>query len=366
MQSTTIAKGILKALAIACATVLFFVFLYKVQSVIAYLIIASVIALIGRPLVGILLVRLKLPNILAVVLTMFAISGLAAGIIALIVPLLTEQGKNLYMLDIGSIQAEFDKLYSTLSEYFGTTKKVVEDIAEGVEIEKKVVEGLDKKVVPTFLNAFLEVLGTLGVGLFSVLFITFFFLKDRKMIQRIILTLVPDSYRDRTLVALSQIKNLLSRYFVGLLLQMFILFSIYSVTLLLVGVENAIIIAFMCALFNIIPYVGPIIGAIVMAMLTMTSNIDLDFSTVVLPKVGYVLIGVAIGQLIDNFFSQPFIFSSSVRSHPLEIFLIILMAGLLFGIVGMMVAVPAYTVFKVILRAFVSNNRIVTALTKNM
>lgn len=166
--------------------------------------------------------------------------------------------------------------------------------------------------------------------------------------------------------SIDKIKNLLSRYFVGLLLQIFILFVIYTVVLLIVGIENAVVIAFLCALFNIIPYLGPIIGGSIMIILTMTSNLGADFSAVILPKTGWVFLGLVIGQLVDNFFSQPFIFSSSVKSHPLEIFLIIIIAGLLFGVVGMIIAVPGYTAIKVILKEFLADNKIVMSLTKNL
>ena len=125
-------------------------------------------------------------------------------------------------------------------------------------------------------------------------------------------------------------------------------------------------IAFLCALLNLIPYIGPLIGGILMLTLTMTNDVQLDFQTQILPKTIYVLIGYIIAQLVDNFFSQPFIFSQSVKSHPLEIFLIIIIGGLLFGIVGMIVAVPAYTALKVILKEFLADNKIVKSLTKDL
>lgn len=184
--------------------------------------------------------------------------------------------------------------------------------------------------------------------------------------QNGILTFVPDNKESNLVKSIDKLNNLLSRYFAGILLQLFILFVIYTIALLIVGVENAIVIAFLCALFNIIPYVGPIIGGVIMITLTMTSFIDADFSTVILPKAMYVLIGLTVGQLIDNFFSQPFIFSTSVKSHPLEIFLIIIIAGLLFGVVGMVVAVPGYTAIKVILKEFLADNSFVKKLTKNL
>jgi predicted PurR-regulated permease PerM len=202
--------------------------------------------------------------------------------------------------------------------------------------------------------------------LFSVLFISFFFLKDNKLLQRGILMFVPKDKETRTVTSIHTINQLLSRYFLGLLLQLLVLFLIYTATLLLVGIENAIVIAFLCALFNIIPYLGPIIGGVIMIVLTMTSNLGADFSSVVLPNTGFVLIGLIIGQLVDNFFSQPIIYSSSVKSHPLEIFLIIIIAGLLFGIVGMIIAVPGYTAIKVILKHFMYDNAIVRNITKNL
>ena len=147
---------------------------------------------------------------------------------------------------------------------------------------------------------------------------------------------------------------------------MFILFFIYTVALLIFGIQNALVIAFLCALLNLVPYVGPLIGGFLMLFLTMSSNIDADFSTVILPKTIGVMIIFIVGQLIDNFFSQPYIFSNSVKSHPLEIFLVIIIWGLLFGIVGMIVAVPSHTALKVILKEFLSENKIVKSLTKNL
>ncbi len=184
--------------------------------------------------------------------------------------------------------------------------------------------------------------------------------------QNGLLTFVPDNRESNLVKSIDKINGLLSRYFAGILLQLFILFVIYTITLLIVGIENAIVIAFLCALFNIIPYIGPIIGGVIMITLTMTSNLGMDFSSIILPKTGYVLIGLVIGQLVDNFFSQPFIFSNSVRSHPLEIFLVIIIAGLLFGIVGMIVAVPGYTAIKVILKEFLADNSFVKKFTKNL
>ncbi len=366
MTSKIIANGILRAITIAVGVVLVFYFLYIIRSVLAYLAIAVVTALIGRPLVLFLRRKLKFPNILAVITTMIIMVGVLAGIFALFIPLLTEQSKNLSLLNINDLQTSLNTLYHQIMDYLGLYSNVVEEVIEDAEIEKNILEGFNIGFIPNLLNSFLDILSTASIGLFSVLFITFFFLKDSKLFQNGLLIFVPKTKEQGTINSIDKINGLLSRYFVGLLLQIFILFIIYTIVLLIVGIENAIVIAFLCALFNIIPYVGPIIGGVLMLTLTMTSNLGSSFSDIILPKAGYVFLGLVIGQLVDNFFSQPFIFSNSVKSHPLEIFLVIIIAGLLFGVVGMIVAVPGYTAIKVILKEFLSDNKIVKSLTENL
>lgn len=366
MTPKIIAKGILRAVGILAGIAITLYFLYQIRSVLAYLAIAAVVALIGRPVVLFLRKRLKFPNTLAVVATMVLMVGILVGIIALFVPLITEQSRNLSLLNIKELQANLNALYLEAVTYFGATPERVNELLQETSLGKRALEGLDVGFIPNILNSFMNVLSSASIGLFSVLFISFFFLKDSKLFQRGLLTFIPQGKEGGTVKSIDAINNLLSRYFVGILLQILILFIIYTLVLVIVGVENAIVIAFLCALFNIIPYIGPIIGGVLMIFLTMTSFLGADFSTVILPKTAWVLLGLVIGQLVDNFFSQPFIFSNSVKSHPLEIFLVIIIAGLLFGVVGMIVAVPGYTAIKVILKEFLADNQIVKRLTRNL
>ncbi|NDV17336.1 AI-2E family transporter [Muricauda sp. TY007] len=366
MNAKIIANGILRAVAIMVGVVLLGWFFYKIQSVLAYLAIAAVLALLGRPIVLFLRRKLKFPNTLAVVVTMIFMLAIFLGILALFIPLIAEQSKNLSLLDIEALKADLNTLYIQTLDYFGASTGSFNTLLNESRIEENVLQGLDLGFIPNFLNSFVNALSNFSIGLFSVLFISFFFLKDSKLMQNGILTFVPDDKESNLVKSIDKINNLLSRYFAGILLQLFILFVIYTIALLIVGVENAIVIAFLCALFNIIPYIGPIIGGAIMITLTMTSSLGADFSTVILPKAMYVFIGLTVGQLIDNFFSQPFIFSTSVKSHPLEIFLIIIIAGLLFGVVGMVVAVPGYTAIKVVLKEFLTEYSFVKKLTKNL
>ncbi|MGY0392360.1 AI-2E family transporter [Bizionia sp. KMM 8389] len=362
MNSKELANGILRALGYIVAIVLLLYFLYKIESVIVYIAISVVISLSGRPIVAFLRNRLKFSNLLAVATTMILLLGLIVGLVGIFIPLIVKQGHNLSLLNIESLQDTVKTLYNEFASHFNMqTLHTNQPLREA-----GVLSSIEFGAIPEFLNSIISGLGSFSIGLFSVLFISFFFLKDSKLFENSILTAVPDYNVDRVRNSIEKIKDLLSRYFVGLVFQITVLFIIYMVGLLIVGVENAVVIAFLCALINLIPYLGPVIGACIMLLLTMTSNLGTSFSEVILPNTVYVLIVIAIGQLIDNFISQPIIFSRSVKSHPLEIFLVIIIAGLLFGVVGMVIAIPTYTAIKVVLKEFLSDNKIVQSLTKGL
>lgn len=362
MNSKIITNGILRALGITIGVLLVLFFLYKIQSVIIYITIAAVISLIGRPIVLFLRNKLKFNNTVAVILTMLLLLALLFGLIRLFIPLIVEQGHNLSLLNIEELQVNIEGLYREIISYFE-----LQNIDFEQSINKSNLLGkIDYTIIPNFLNSIISGLGSFSIGLFSVLFISFFFLKDSRLFENGIMTFIPDNKESRWKNSSTKIKDLLSRYFVGLIFQILILFIIYTIVLLIFGIHNAIVIAFLCALLNLIPYVGPLVSAILMITLSMTSNLGESFSEVILPKTIYVTLGFVIAQLVDNFFSQPIIFSKSVKSHPLEIFLIILIAGILFGIVGLIVAVPAYTAIKVILKEFLSENKVVKKLTKGL
>lgn len=362
MNSNTISNGILKAIAIVLSIALVLYFLYQIQSVIGYVAIAAVISLIGRPIVLFLERKLKFKNTIAVIVTMVVLLGLFLGLVGLFIPLVIKQGQNLSLLNIDQLQDNIENLYIEIISYFDLHQI---DIEQSLK-ESNVLSKIDYSLIPDFLNSIISGLGSFSIGLFSVLFISFFFLKDSRLFENGMLTFIPDNKESRWKNSSTKIKDLLSRYFVGLIFQILILFIIYTIGLLIIGVENAIVIAFLCALLNLIPYVGPLIGAFLMLTLTMTSNLGESFSDVILPKTFWVFIVFIIGQLVDNFGSQPIIFSKSVKSHPLEIFLIILITGILFGVIGLIIAVPAYTAIKVILKEFLSENKIVKKLTKDL
>ena len=361
MNAKEITKGIFWAVLQLLGLCVLVWLLYQLKTLLIYMLIAGVVSLIGRPINHFLMKRLKMRAVLATSISIVLLLGILISLFSLFVPLLLQQGENLSLLDVDLLKANIQTLVEEISAYFQLDNSFWQQQFSVDNLFQNVNFGL----LPQLLNETLELLGGFTIGLFSVVFILFFFLKDSHLQERIILALVNDNVNDRVEKSIDKTKGLLSRYFLGLLLQISILLVINSVVLSVFAVENAFIIAFLCALLNLIPYLGPIIGAVLMLLLTMSSFIGADFSTVILPKTIYVMIGFFVGQLVDNFFSQPFIFSNSVKSHPLEIFIVILASGTLLGPVGMIIAIPLYTTLKVIAQEFLAENKIVKSLTKN-
>lgn len=362
VNSKVIGNGIVRGVLILAGIVLLLYVLYLIQSVLIYLVVSLILTLIGAPIINFLRRRLKFKNIFATITVLLLYVMIIAGFVMMFIPLLLDQGQNLSILNIESIERTLTDLTNQVAVFLDGHGI---DSAAALK-SSNITSKLDFRFIPNFLNSILSIVSSFGMGLASVLFITFFFLKDRILFTRMINTTLPEQHADRILNSLDKINHLLSRYFIGLLIQLFIVFILYLIVLLIFGVENALVIAFLCAVLNIIPYVGPLIASVLAAVLTMISNLDADFQSEILPTTIYVMIGFWLVQVIDNNLSQPYIFSSSVNSHPLEIFLVILIAGFLFGIMGMIVAVPLYTILKVVGKEFLPDNKIVRILTKNI
>ena len=360
--SKAISNGILRAVSIILGVILLLYFLYLVRSVLLYILIGAVISLVGRPLMLFLTNKLKMRSSLAVGVCLFVFLLFFAGTIGLFVPVLAEQYQNVSEIDISKLEQDVDRLIGEFTEYFKIEKLNVRDLVNQIDF----IKYIDGKRIPEVLGSVFGGFGSFMIGLFSVIFIAFFTLKDSKLLEKSLLAFAKTEDENKFLNAFTKIKQLLSRYFVGLLFQVIILFVLYSILLLALGIDNAIAVALIGAFLNLIPYLGPVISIGIMTLFAITGNLDSSFSEVILPKIIWLSSGFIAIQLIDNFANQPIIFGNSVRSHPLEIFLAILVFGLLFGIGGLIAAVPLYTAIKVISKEFLSEYKIVQYLTKEI
>lgn len=362
MTSKTISTEILKAIGIFTIISLMLFFIYQIQTVIIYITISIILSLIANPIVEFLRKKMKFSNSIAVSTTLILFVLMLIGLIALFVPLITSQGNNLSLLDTKSIEIKLIHLYNQFGDYLSKHNIDIKQVVK----ESNLTSKLKFNYLTDFFNSIIGAMSSFGIGLVSVFFISFYFLQDKVKFIAGLKMVLPKSNEEKILNSIDKIRILLTRYFIGMLIQLIIVCVLYLIVLLVFGVENAFVIAFLCTILNIIPYIGPFIAAILAGILTMITTINLDFQTVTLPTTIYVSISFFIIQLIQNNFTIPYIFSKSVNSHPLEIFLVILIIGTLFGITGMIIAIPLYTILKVIAKEFIPNNKIIQLLTKNI
>lgn len=362
ISSKIIANGILRAIATLVLVLALLYFLFQIQNVLIYLIVSLILTLIGIPILDFLKKRLKFRHTIAAIFVLTFYVLIIFGFIMLFIPLIISQGQNLSLLNTAEIERNSLELIKQINSFLEQHHIDSSAIFDG----KNFKSIFNFNLIPNFLNTVIGTISNFGMGLGSVLFITFFFLKDKSIFLNGAKLLIPDSHEEKILNSLNKINLLLSRYFIGLLLQLLIVFILYIIVLSIFGIPNIFVIAFLCAVLNIIPYIGPLIASILAAVLTMISNLGSDFQSEILPTTIYVLIGFWIVQVIDNNLSQPIIFSKSVSSHPLEIFLVILIAGFSFGILGMIIAVPLYTIIKVIVKEFFPDNEFIQLITKNI
>ncbi len=233
-------------------------------------------------------------------------------------------------------------------------------------VKSNLIEFIDPARIQSVISGFIGFLGNILIAFFSIMFIAFFFLKEQGLFFNMVSSIVPNKFEKQTESAIDQSSALLVRYFIGIFFQIMIITTLVYILLSLFGIKNALLIGFFAALMNVIPYVGPLLGASFGVLITISSNINVSFYDILLPDLLKVVLVFAIMQMVDNFLIQPFIFGRSVKAHPLEIFLVILIGGQLGGIMGMVLAIPIYTVVRVLAKVFLSEFKIVQRITSSI
>ena len=348
---------------------LFFAFFFFTD-IIIYVLISFILSIIGQPLMDLQMDKFKFKKIkigsaLAAINTMIIFLLLFGAFIYFFVPLVVEQAVHLADLDYEVIGDALAKPLHQFQDRLSALgiNSATETPTEMVSAALK--DWFDPQIINDFIRGIFSLTGNIVMGLFSVLFITFFFLQNQGMFQSFILALVPSTYENKIRHILADTIKLLTRYFGGVLIQMTIITIFLVIFLSILGIKHALLIAFFAAMINVIPYLGPIMGFLFGVLVTISGYSGMDF-TALLPLFTKLAIAFGSMQLLDNFLLQPYIFSNSVRAHPLEIFIVILIAGKLGGVVGMILAIPSYTMLRVVARAFLSEFKIVQKLTQSI
>lgn len=249
---------------------------------------------------------------------------------------------------------------------------IVHGIAHRKEIDAMIHDFSHKYVnmhsLGVWFGSAFNILGNILATIVSASFLAFFFLRDKSLFKNIIVAILPQKYERKTIIIMSESRKILSRYFIGLILELILVMILTTIGLLIVGLnfQTAVTIGFFAGLFNVVPYIGPVIGGVVGLCMGISNHLDADVYMVILPLMGKMALVFAIVQIIDNNVFQTVIFSNSVKAHPIEIFLVIVLAGSIGGIGGMIFAVPIYSVLRIIGKQFFSHFKFIRSLTQNI
>ncbi len=351
-----LAKAVLMTAGLAIVAALCWYF----RSVLTYILVAVVVSLVAKPLVGLMQkIRIKgrqAPTWFLAAVSLVLVIGILLSIIMVLIPIVGNVVKDISLANIGNMAKSVSVPLSELNEFLMSR---VPSLGDGFRIEIVILQEIQKMFDPAAFSSMIGSAATLltnfGIGLFSVVFIGFFFIKDDGLFTSIVCALVPDRHEATTEKAISDIGYLLSRYFIGVLVEILGVALVNFIGLVFVarlGFNASIGIAFLTGIFNVIPYVGPLLGGALGTVLglilkyTSASPIGLDVNFWVFTVILIAIFCVA--QLFDNFLYQPVIYSTSIKAKPLEIFIVLLIVGHIGGPLGMIIAIPCYTVVRVI------------------
>ena len=340
--------------------------IYNLQFIVAMVIISKVISIFLFPFKARIrkgkIKDFSFSNTVATIITFIAFILFIVLTVNIFLPSLLKEAENLSNVDLDALAETINVYYSNF--YLFLEKYGLQESLSTEELKIYLEKLLSFFSLPTLLKNVFSTMGTTLFTLFSILFITFFFLKEDGLFRSVLLAIIPDKYEKKSVIAFAEIKKTLGKYFIGILVQYLIITFSFSLGLFIVDNPNIFLVAALGALFNIIPYVGIIIthslSAIVITIATLSGALSgAEYTSALFSSI----IALGIVQMLDAFFIQPFVFSKSVKAHPLEIFLVIISSGYLFGILGMIIAIPSYSVIRIVLKRYFSETAFVRKIT---
>lgn len=303
------------------------------------IILTGIVFYLINPIVD-FLERRRIRRIYSILLLYLLIIGLITITIVSIIPFLKEQIMSL----IDNIPRYVDVVENQTKQLIGsnfvnqaqqTMNINISDLATKVSDQAATIVNSTFTGVGNFIGALTEII----ISIVTVPFILFYLLKDGKKLPVYILKFVPTRLKEQTYTVLSEMNHRLSSYIRGQIIVSFCIGFLLFIGYLIIGLDYASLLAVIAACTSIVPYLGPTIAitpAIIIAIVT---------SPLMLLKL---VIVWTIVQLIEGKLISPQIMGKNLHIHPITIIFLLLTAGKLFGVVGIILAIPGYAVAKVI------------------
>jgi predicted PurR-regulated permease PerM len=306
--------------------------LYVGQHILVPILLSLLFAILLRPLVRFLNVRLKFPHVIAVSAVVVLFVLLIAGII-----LFVSNQASTISNDWDTIQRNLQIHYHHFQKWIKLKLHISYSDQEVYFREAKQSSLGGNALLGTTINNFTDVL----LSAVLIPFYTFLFLLYRNLFMRFLTRLVKPENQEKLQEILYNVKIAIQGFLVGLLFEMGIVIALTATGLMIVGVPYALLLGVITGLLNLIPYIGILIAAVLSIIAALTTGTEAS------AIIGVVVVNIIV-QLIDNNLIVPFVVSSKVRINAVVSMIGIVIGGAIAGVAGMFLAIPIIAILKVI------------------
>ncbi len=305
------------------------------------LVMAGLLYYLLNPLID-WLERKQVPRIAGILMVFLVLIGLITWGVVILIPIIREQSAELMQSFPAQLTAFLSRVDNLLQSDL-LSRFQLQILSENGALGETLV-GRAEAVLGNAVGGIGSIFGTLTSIVLAVIttpFILFYLLKDGHKLPYHIMNFVPSKMREKTYLLLREMNMQLSQYIRGQVAVAFAVGFMFWIGLNIIGIKYALILAITAGLLNLIPFLGTFIAFFPMVIVAIVVH-----SPIMLVKV---IIVFTIEQTLEGRVIQPLILGSNLNIHPITIIAVLLTAGNLFGIPGVILGIPAYAVIKVLL-----------------
>lgn len=330
MQNFGSNRPFIKVLGLLALVIISFWVASQFPDLVITLIISLLAAFVLKPLVTFLEFRIGLRRSISIGIVFLVVGGGLVMLAVELVPFLIGRAQELY----SSLKTfPFDqKLHEAAADLSARFPLLDPDM-----ISQKVYGLISGGT--SFFGSMLEGLASFLVNLAIVPFITYFILAEGDQAFKKLIERVPNKYFEMTLNIINRMENDLVGYLRGWILDSIIIGLLSVVGYMIIGVDYPFLIGGVAGVANLVPYLGPIVGAVPAFLVSLTQYGDFRLA------VPIIILTFSI-QMIDNIIVQPLCFSKTVDMHPVTVIFVLIIGNTLMGVAGMLLAIPLATILK--------------------
>jgi predicted PurR-regulated permease PerM len=335
-----------------CAVLLVFALGWYFSNLVLYIFLAFIFSLIGKPIArffhSVKIYKYRISYGISAFLTLIVFILFFMLIFRFFVPMLTREAKVIAAINYDDLSRNLSYLLNNVQDFLYNNNLINEHETLVGLVTDNVRDFANLTNFSSILGGVVSATGSFLMGLFTVFFLTFFFIKDDIRLDGLAQLFFDEKHAARLTVVSEKINTLLSRYFIGLLIEIATMILLLYVGMSIFGIRAALLMAFFGGMLNAIPYLGPLIGVLCSCLFGAVDCLSANDYQAIVPVMLEIGGTFLVANLIDNIVLQPLIYSQSVKAHPIEIFLVIIMGGSFAGILGMLFAIPVYTMIRTI------------------